>query len=102
MGIDYSFECTKATVRSKVEGEFDGKTLLLCDLQFEDEHGHALVPLSNVLVAVANGKADLVDYPENVLSESVDEAEWRRIEKLCQNHPGYQVYNGEELAKMLA
>jgi hypothetical protein len=102
MGIDYSYECTKAKIVKEL-GTFGERRVLLCNLWFDDEHGHALAPAKKVVVVVEGGSADIEKYPENFLPEDADKATWKRFQKLCDaSDIGYHVYNDNELAKMLA
>lgn len=101
MGIHYSYECTKAKLVSKVEGDFGNKKLYLFDLEFDNEHGQALRPVSSVLVAVEDDGAELVQYPENVLEETASEEDFDRLAKLVDNYPGYEVYNVEDFSAMV-
>lgn len=100
---DFSYVCTKATVRNELElaAPSTANRVLLCDLEFEDEHGHALAPVQNAIVVVGDEWADVERYPENLLREDARDEEWKLVEALCQNSPTYNVYNGKELAAML-
>lgn len=98
--MDFSYKCTKATIKTEV-GTFDGGRVVLCDLEFEDEHGHTLTPVSDVLVVIGDGFADTEAYPENFLGDNPTEEELDQMEELCDNYPGYGVYNQEELYRML-
>jgi ABC-type glycerol-3-phosphate transport system substrate-binding protein len=98
---DYSYNCTHATVR-QVLGQYGNKTILLCDLDFDDEHGHALGTVENAVVVVEDGYADIETYPENFLPEDASSEDFERFQKLCEDgDPGWTVYNSDELGAML-
>ncbi len=73
--------------------------LFLCDLQFETENGHKLVPTKNTVV---DNSGNLEKYPENFLAEDASDEEWEKWQTVCkQGHPGYEVCNPEWLAQRL-
>ncbi len=101
---DYSYECTKAVCCEELvlaAPNTEGR-ILLCNLEFVDEHGHALAPVRNAIVVVDGGRADICHYSENLLREDATTQEWERVEALCKNNPNYGVYNCEKLAAMLS
>ena len=110
MGYDYSYDCTRAEIVEEllVYGE---TKVLLCNLWFQDEHGHDFAPDEDVVVVwhgykdADGGAADVEDCAENLFEDSdgllpYDEAIHERFSKLCRDI-GYSVYNKDELGKML-
>ncbi len=101
MGISYSYECVDAEIVEKL-GKFGDETVLLCNLRFVDEHGHHLQKAERVVVGLDGDEADIEDCPENFLGDDhYDDETYSRFEKLCDNNPGWDVYNPEGLAAML-
>lgn len=104
MGIDYSYVCTKAKPTSTA-GIFGTKTLVVCDLEFVDEHNHKLAPENNTLLVVDhNAKtAEPCQYPEDILPDDANETDWDTVQDLCDKHSDlpYGVYNEEELYGLL-
>ncbi len=94
MGVDYSYPC-RSVWNIRLLDTFGDQKVLLANLQFEDEHGFAMEQLQDVLVVLEGGSADLESYPENFLPEDADLAVQLRYEDLCENYPGYHVYDTE-------
>lgn len=94
MGIDYSYNCTKVSNVRPLPAK-NGKRLFLADLEFEDEHGHALAPAKDVLVAVEGERVSMPDVPEDILDGDEPDSEWTYYEKLVENNPGWDFYNPE-------
>src|SRR5262245_48515849 len=102
---DCSYECTKAEIVEDL-GTYNDHRILLCNLWFQDEHGHALATVKNVVVVATDKTADVEADAENLFEDSggfmpFDEAVFLRFQKLCHDI-GYTVYNDGELATMLA
>jgi hypothetical protein len=102
MSTAFSYTCTNVTVVKKL-GQYHDKTILLCNLQFENEHGQELAPANDVIVMVEEGYACISCCPEDFLPEDHTSEEWNRYEKLCEDgYPGYDVYNDTEFSEMVA
>ncbi len=102
MGIDYSYHCT-AIANVRELGTIYGKRVVLCDLQFEDEHKHDLAPVTNAMVVVGK-EANFVENPEDVLPDTATDAEWSEWEQKCDDYPppSYGFYNAEHVAQLLS
>jgi len=100
MGIDYSYECVGVKIKEIAHTFEDGTCLAICNLKFNDEHGHPLKKVKNVLVYIGENLVKLPDSAEDCLPEDATEELFDRIENLCKNHPGYDFYDEEESRKL--
>ena len=96
MGIEYSYECTKVENIRKI-GETNDGPIYLCDLHFQDEHGHKLEKVENAVVVCG----EIQQYPENFLPEDCSEEDYEKFAKLCESYPGWDVYNPEWLSRQI-
>jgi hypothetical protein len=100
MGVDYSYNVTKAKIVREL-ATFGNKKVLLCNVRCEDEHGHRLAKCKKVVVVLEGGSAKFEQGAENFLPE--DKAgEFDAWQKLCDDgYPGYDVYDEEAFAALL-
>lgn len=107
MGIHYSYELVAGTVTKRLATQRN-QALVLCDLQFEDEHGHALAPVHNALVALSaedGGCAEFLRHPEDWLDLRVaTDEDWKQVQEWidASNTPTYDFHEEEEAYKLLA
>ena len=92
---DYFYICTKVNNLHIVHGHF------VADLEFKNEHGHAMTPVKEVPISIVAGDAQMVAYPDDLLSGEDEDEIWKEFTLLCKNHPQYDVYNSQELAQMI-
>jgi hypothetical protein len=104
MGIQYSYKCTAAKVTEKLGVYDDDYQLLRCELQFEDEHGNQLAPVSNAVVVanIGGGNTILQSFlrnPEDVLPDMASHTDWEKVQALCDtnDNPTYDFYEQVEV-----
>ena len=111
MGYDYSYQCTKATVREDLGTDAKGDRMVFCDMEFENEHGHAMQPVQGIVVlreygaTIATDAEDILpELPSNCSDDELfawdDQAE-KYHERLLLGDVGYDIYNQEEIAEAI-
>ena len=118
MGYDCSYECTKATIVEDMgTNPTNGEQIVLVDLEFENEHGHEMMPIRAV-VALRKlggiGWVTIVTEPEDVLGtpDEQNEASWDAwdamepsgkllYDRLLAGDVGFDIHNGAEIATEL-
>ena len=109
--MDYSYECTKATIRKDLGVDASGDRMLFCELEFQNEHGHPM-QTQKAIVVLRDYGATIVSDAENILgplsAKPSDEElfSWSdRAEELGEmldsGDIGFDIYNQEEIAEAL-
>lgn len=102
---DYSYECTKATIREDLGVDANGDRMLFCNLEFENENGHSMAPVDGIVVLRGYGATIATDACD-ILDDSLPDAEWGAKaeefgEKLESGAVGFDIYNQEAIAEAL-
>lgn len=105
MGYDYSYNCTKATIREDMGADKRGDRILFCDLEFYNEHGHEMAPVRGI-VALRSYGATIVSDASDILLDTLSEEEWEKTAEalgpmLDSGNVGFDIHNQEEIGKSL-
>jgi len=83
---------------TNVKFHVDEENIIICDLEFVNEHGHPLKRCENVLFQVGR-EGILTDGEIGVRDDEEGPYMERAREKYGKNYPGWDVYNKEDFER---